>query len=375
MAYAMLSSYGKVNRAISAAAAVLRGYNSVYPLLDVERQHLVLLMASRLACSVTLGAFSYQNNPGNKYLLMHAEPAWKALEMIWGFEEYQRERMARAIRRVFDQACLYDDSGELSCYDLAVPDPVVADLLESVRVHLTDGANWTEMANRSSATSNMLKSKAKLDEPPRKKAKMNEDGTVSIAFISETPRKLQAAREILFASDESMGFDLFYEKVDLPDISGDPNTIAIQKCTAAANAVGGPVIVEEFSVSFGALNGLPGPYIHLFLDKCGPDGLNKMLEAFDEKSAYAESIVAFSSGPGQDPALFVGKTNGKIVAPRSSVSIVDANSSFDAIFEPDESGGKTYAEMDEDEKTSISHRHRSFQQLRSFLNASYGKSA
>ena len=82
MAYGMLSPYGKTNRSISAAAAVLRGFNLEYPLTAVERQHLVLLVQCRLAASVTLGAYSFQQNPTNTYLLLHAEPAWKALEML-----------------------------------------------------------------------------------------------------------------------------------------------------------------------------------------------------------------------------------------------------------------------------------------------------
>ena len=51
MAYSMLSVYGKKNRSISAAAAVLRGFNSVNPLSELERRHLILLVSSRLACS------------------------------------------------------------------------------------------------------------------------------------------------------------------------------------------------------------------------------------------------------------------------------------------------------------------------------------
>lgn len=47
MAYGMLSSYGKCNRSISAAAAVLRGYHSVYPLADMELENLLLLIACR----------------------------------------------------------------------------------------------------------------------------------------------------------------------------------------------------------------------------------------------------------------------------------------------------------------------------------------
>ena len=100
MAYAMLSTYGKANRGVSAAAAMLRGYHSVNPLLPVERKHLVLLVACRLACSTTLGAYSYQQNPANKYLLLHAEPAWKALEMLWCYDEIQRAHMHNACNKV-----------------------------------------------------------------------------------------------------------------------------------------------------------------------------------------------------------------------------------------------------------------------------------
>lgn len=40
----------------------------------------------------------------------------------------------------------------------------------------------------------------------------------------------------------------------------------------------------------------------------------------------------------------------------------------DPIFEPFEGKGKTYAEMDKDEKNKISHRGRSFSKLQAFLN-------
>jgi Ser/Thr protein kinase RdoA (MazF antagonist) len=78
MAYDMLTSYGKSNRSLSAMAAILHGYHSVYPFTDIERKHLLLLVACRSACSVTLGAFSWQENPHNTYLLLHSELAWRA---------------------------------------------------------------------------------------------------------------------------------------------------------------------------------------------------------------------------------------------------------------------------------------------------------
>lgn len=137
MAYSMISVYGKQNRSISAAAAVLRGYHSVYPLTDSEREHLLLFTSVRLATSVTLGAYSFSQNPGNTYLLLHAEPAWNALELLWGYYDTdERTAMVQAVNKLFDQACSQGDGKAdwpLPCGDLTLPDPSIEDLLASVR--------------------------------------------------------------------------------------------------------------------------------------------------------------------------------------------------------------------------------------------------
>lgn len=39
-----------------------------------------------------------------------------------------------------------------------------------------------------------------------------------------------------------------------------------------------------------------GPYIKWFLEKVGHDGLNKMLEGFEDKSAYAQCVFAYTPG-------------------------------------------------------------------------------
>lgn len=139
MAYAMLTVYGKKNRMLSAAAAMLRGYQSVCPLTAVERQHLPLLVACRLACTVTLGAYSYKQNPGNEYLLLHAVPAWDALYLIWGTDEQERAKMHTVLDALFEQACQIGpetsakDDAVVDCSGLAFPDPSLVDPIASVR--------------------------------------------------------------------------------------------------------------------------------------------------------------------------------------------------------------------------------------------------
>jgi inosine triphosphate pyrophosphatase len=48
---------------------------------------------------------------------------------------------------------------------------------------------------------------------------------------------------------------------DLPELQGEPVDVSIEKCKLAASQVGGPVIVEDTSLCFNALGGLPGVYI------------------------------------------------------------------------------------------------------------------
>jgi len=188
---------------------------------------------------------------------------------------------------------------------------------------------------------------------PRKKS--------SITFVTGNKKKLEEVKRILSTIPSSL--ILIDQKIDLPELQGDPEDIAIEKCKIAANIVGGAVLTEDTSLCFNALSGLPGVYIKWFLEKCGHDGLNDMLSGFVDKTAYAQTIVAYCPYPGGKVQTFTGKTDGKIVRPRGSLDF-----GWDPIFEPLEGGGKTYAEMAKHEKDSISHRSRAFDLFQRYLN-------
>lgn len=66
------------------------------------------------------------------------------------------------------------------------------------------------------------------------------------------------------------------------------------------------MIVEDTSLCFNALHGLPGPYIKWFLAKLGHQGLNQVLAGFEDKSAYAQCTFALSEGPAEQVHVFVG---------------------------------------------------------------------
>jgi len=383
MAYATLSTYGKTNHSLSAAAAILRGFHSIYPLTDTERRHLRLLVAARLSCSVTLGAFSYSKNPDNKYLLLHAEPAWKALELIWG-DGVGVGDISSEIDCLFDVACsvhprvaTHDTTGErgnestvssslspssspsiIDCTNISFPDPNIADIFQSVR--------QKKMTTLIDATMEPLLKKARITTMGDRN---NGDQDPIITFVTGNKKKLEEVKRILSpssisssASTTAMPFTIGNRKIDLPELQGDPIEIAKEKCSIAAREINGPVITEDTSLSFTALNGMPGPYIKWFLESCGHDGLNGMIAFSTDKSAYAQTVVGFCPGPGEEVVVFDGRTHGKIVSARGPLDF-----GWDPIFEPEEGGGWTYAEMAKEAKDEISHRSRAFGKLRDYL--------
>jgi inosine triphosphate pyrophosphatase len=88
-----------------------------------------------------------------------------------------------------------------------------------------------------------------------------------------------------------------------------------------------------------------------------------LLQGFPTTAATALCTFAYSPGPGQDPILFEGRTEGNIVPARGP-----GHFGWDPIFAPIEGEGKTYAEMDGADKNKISHRYRALEKLRVYLS-------
>lgn len=102
-----------------------------------------------------------------------------------------------------------------------------------------------------------------------------------------------------------------------------------------------------------------------FLEKLGHEGLNRILAGYDDKSAYALCTLSFARSSKEDPIIFMGKTDGKIVPARGPNAF-----GWDPIFQPD-GFDKTYAELDKEIKNKISHRYRAFQKLKEYLLKEY----
>ena len=172
-----------------------------------------------------------------------------------------------------------------------------------------------------------------------------------LKFITGNKKKLEEAKAI-FERDYP-DIELVMEKADIPELQGDPVEIVQNKLQWAIERVEGPLLVEDTSLCFNAFGGLPGPYIKDFLTKLGTKGLYKLLEGFEDKTAYSQCIFGLITKKGEKGQLFVGQTKGRIVDPRGP-----DNFGWDPVFEPN-GFDKTYAEIPSEEKNKISHRSKS----------------
>ena len=194
-----------------------------------------------------------------------------------------------------------------------------------------------------------------------------------ISFITGNNNKVIEIEAILndnsissssYSYSKKLTYKIEAYNLDLPELQGEPSYIATEKCRLASLEINGPVLIEDTSLCFNAFGGLPGPYIKWFLDKIGLDGLNKLLLGYQDKSAYAQTIFAFTEGRYLPIHLFIGKVDGKIVPARGKMGF-----GWDAIFQPNcDNCNETFGEMEQSKKNKISHRYLALQKAKEYFD-------
>jgi len=129
--------------------------------------------------------------------------------------------------------------------------------------------------------------------------------------------------------------------------------IVRSKCAQAYNSGAGfgrvALLVEDTSLEFEALNGMPGPYVKDFWQLLGSAGLARMLDGFESRRATARCMFALMNEGNIE--LYEGRLEGTIAtAPRGTNGF-----GWDDIFVPD-GHTLTLAEMPAHLKNMLSHR-------------------
>jgi non-canonical purine NTP pyrophosphatase (RdgB/HAM1 family) len=160
-----------------------------------------------------------------------------------------------------------------------------------------------------------------------------------------------------------LGMDIEYEKVELDELQSlDLHEIVGHKVRQAYEAVKKPVLVEDVGLTFTSMGRLPGTLIKWFLQEVGNEGLCRLADMDEDRSAAVS--VTYGYFDGKQVRFFDGKVNGSIAdSPRGK------DFGWNPIFIP-EGSKKTYAEMNEQETKEFSLRTTTvFPQLKVFLTS------
>jgi len=184
--------------------------------------------------------------------------------------------------------------------------------------------------------------------------------TKTLLFITANKNKLREARQIL------KGFDIENRDIEIPELQEVNSELIVEdKVRRALEATGQELFVEDTSLCFDALNGLPGPLVKWFERKIGRRGLVDILAAYDDKTAHAKCLVGYgipAEGKRKEKIIiFEGRVDGRIVEP-----LGESGFGFDPIFLPD-GYDETFAQMGEDAKNKISHRRLALEKFREYL--------
>ena len=176
---------------------------------------------------------------------------------------------------------------------------------------------------------------------------------MALYFITGNKNKFKEARSILSGVEQL--------DIDLPEIQEiDATEIVEAKLLEALKHKEGEFIIEDTSLYFDCLNGLPGPLIKWFLQTVGNKGLFDLVDKLGNDQAGAKTIIGYAENKSR-VHFFTGSIKGRIVSPRG-----DSNFGWDPIFQP-EGYSKTFAEMSSEEKNAISMRRVALNKLKEFI--------
>jgi len=176
-----------------------------------------------------------------------------------------------------------------------------------------------------------------------------------LVFVTSNEGKRREAEAVL-------GFALRHRSLDLVEPQSlDLHEVVRSKAAAAFELIGAPVLVEDTGLELLGLGGFPGPLIRWLLASVGAAGICRIAHVFEDSRAVARCVTCAADGT--RVIIGEGVVRGVIAAePRGRGGF-----GWDPAFIPEDGDGRTYGEMDDDEKNAMSHRQKAFVALREAL--------
>ena len=136
-----------------------------------------------------------------------------------------------------------------------------------------------------------------------------------ITYVTGNWAKIASAKQAL----EPLGYEIDNIKMETPEIQADDVT-DVSKYSAkwAAEKLGVPVLKNDSGLFVNSLKGFPGVYTHYADDTIGEEGLLKLMEGIEDRTAYFKESIAYCE-PGKEPVVFEGLTKGRIDTKKSGL--------------------------------------------------------
>ena len=182
----------------------------------------------------------------------------------------------------------------------------------------------------------------------------------TIYLASGNPNKVKEAQVILGIPIEI--FDVELDEVQSMDLE----EVARKKVLEAFKIVKKPVFVEDVCLNIDALNGFPGPLVKFFLKSVGNEKLIDLFKNETNRKITVQSATGYHDG--KNTHVFIGEFDGTIATELRG----NDGWGFDFFIIPD-GYSQTLAEMGFEEKNKISHRKKSLDKFKEFLDSQGNK--
>lgn len=160
--------------------------------------------------------------------------------------------------------------------------------------------------------------------------------------------------------EKYLGYPIKHIKLDLDEIQSlDVRKIVEHKVRQAYEEIKEPALVEDGSLGFDALGGLPGPFVKFFVENMPLETMCTMLDGKDRKALARTTFGYFD---GKDITFFEGRLEGTISESPQGNNGWD----WDKIFIPN-GYNKTRAEFTDEEHKKTSEELRPLAALKKFL--------
>ena len=186
-----------------------------------------------------------------------------------------------------------------------------------------------------------------------------------LIFATNNPHKLREINELLKGRFNIISLKQVGISEDIPETEDTLEGNALQKARFIYERTGTDCFADDTGLEVSALDGAPGVYSARYAgeEASFDDNMDKLLKALDgkenRKARFRTVIALIYNG---DEYLFEGKVDGVILSHKTGAR----GFGYDPVFLPD-GFTKSFAEMEPEQKNTISHRGRSVQKLVQFL--------